>query len=245
MQQDGRNPTVIEAYGAYQVAVTPIFDPRVFAFLDAGGVYGVANVRGGGEYGRDWHLAGQKETKPNSWRDLIAVCEHLVTIGVTASAHLAITGGSAGGITVGRAMTERPDLFAAVVDRVGWANPIRYTAEQNGTDIEEWGPIIDARSFEVMYAMDSYHAVKDGVAYPAVLCQTGITDPRVAPWHMAKLAARLQAATSSNRPVLLRIDFDAGHGIGSTREQQDSLAADIWSFVLWQNGNPGSLGRQT
>jgi prolyl oligopeptidase len=239
MAADGTNPTLITAYGAYQSSSLPIFSPRLFAFLDAGGVYGVANVRGGGEYGRAWHLGGFKASKPNTWRDLIAVCEQLIHDRVTTPAHLAILGGSAGGITVGRAMTERPDLFAAVVNMVGWVNPLRYTAEQNVADIDEWGPIVDAESFRIMLAMDAYQSVIDGTRYPAVLCTTGVTDPRVAPWHMAKFAARLQAATASARPVLLRVDFDAGHGIGSTRTQADALYADAYSFVLWQTGARG------
>jgi prolyl oligopeptidase len=211
----------------------------LFPYLDVGGVYVTAHVRGGGEYGREWHKGGQKETKANTWNDLIAVCETLVADGITAPAHLAITGTSAGGITVGRAMVERPELFAAVISNVGWSNPIRYMAEQNVSDIDEWGPILDTESFRIMYDMDSYQALKPGVHYPAVLCVTGATDPRVAPWHVTKLAARLQAASASAKPILLRIDFEAGHGIGSTRSQSDALAADMHSFVLWQTGVKG------
>lgn len=239
MAANGANPTLATGYGAYQYSLTPRFSPSLLAFLDAGGVYCFANVRGGGEYGREWHKAGQKETKPNTWRDLIAVCETLVADKVTSPKRLAITGTSAGGITVGRAMTERPDLFAAVISNVGWSNPIRYTAEQNVSDIDEWGPMVDAASFRIMYDMDSYQAVKHGTPYPAVLCVTGATDPRVAPWHVAKFAARLQAATSSGNPVLLRVDFDAGHGVGSTRSQGDALATDMYAFVLWRTGAEG------
>jgi prolyl oligopeptidase len=239
LRRDGGNPTLITGYGAYQLSYTPFFSPDMLPFLDAGGVYVVANVRGGGEYGRDWHKAGQKATKPNTWRDLIAVCETMISDGVTAPEHLAVMGASAGGITVGRALTERPELFAAAISRVGWSNPIRYTAEQNVSDIDEWGPIVDADSFRIMLAMDSYQAVQDGAKYPAVLCTTGATDPRVAPWHATKFAARLQAATASGNPVLLRIDFDAGHGVGSTRSQTDELAADMYAFVLWRTGAAG------
>jgi len=239
LKAHGANPTLISAYGAYQSSSKPGFNPRIFPFLDAGGVYAVANVRGGGEYGREWHQAGRKATKANSWRDLIDVAETFVQERITAPAKLAIIGGSAGGMTVGRAMAERPDLFAAVINLVGWVNPIRYSAEQNVADIDEWGPITDAESFRIMYAMDAYHAVRKGVRYPAVLATTGITDPRVAPWHMAKYAARLQAATASGKPILLRVDFDAGHGIGSTRAQSDALYADAFAFVLSQTGARG------
>jgi len=236
---NGANPTLATGYGAYQSSATPRFSATLLPFLDAGGVYCNANVRGGGEYGREWHKAGQKATKANTWRDLIAVCEALIAERITSPQHLAISGTSAGGITVGRALTERPDLFAAAISNVGWTNPIRYVAEQNVADIDEWGPIVDAQSFKVMYDMDAYQAIKPGTPYPAVLCITGATDPRVASWHVAKFAARLQAATTSRNPILLRIDFDAGHGIGSTRTQSDALAADIYSFVLWRTGAKG------
>ena len=235
--RNGRNSTLLTAYGAYQASSTPGFMPRLLPFLDAGGVFVVANVRGGGEYGRAWHAAGQKETKPNTWRDLIAVSETLISEKVTASAHLAISGTSAGGITVGRAMTERPQLFAAVISNVGWSNPVRYVAEQNSAgDMVEWGSFETEAGFRGLLQMDSYQSVRDGTAYPAVLCVTGATDPRVAPFHAAKFAARLQAASSSGNPVLLRVDFEAGHGIGSTRSQGDALAADMYSFVLWRTG---------
>jgi prolyl oligopeptidase len=234
--RNGNCPTLMTAYGAYQYSFNPKFAPQILAFLDEGGVYVVGHVRGGGEYGRDWHKGGQKATKPNTWRDLIAVCQTLFMDRVTSPSHLAILGTSAGGITVGKALTERPDMFAAVIDNVGWTNPLRYVAEQNIADIEEWGPMVDADSFRIMHEMDAYQSVKDGTKYPAVLCVTGATDPRVAPWHVAKFAARLQVASASHKPVLLRVDFDAGHGIGSTRAQSDALAADMYAFVLWQTG---------
>ncbi len=239
LKPTGANPVFATGYGAYQYSATPRFSAALLPFLDAGGVYCNANVRGGGEYGREWHKAGQKATKPNSWRDLIAVCEALIADRITSPKHLAISGTSAGGIVVGRALTERPELFAAAISDVGWTNPIRYVAEQNVSDIDEWGPMVDAASFKVMYDMDAYQAIKPDTRYPAVLCVTGATDPRVAPWHVAKFAARLQAASSSGNPVLLRVDFDAGHGIGSTRTQRDALAADMYAFVLWRTGTKG------
>ena len=235
---DGRNPTWISAYGSYGLAAyTPSFAGRSLALVDAGGIVGYANVRGGGEYGREWHKAGQLANKPNTWRDLIAVCEELCAKKYTSPQHLAIGGRSAGGITVGRAMTERPDLFAAVTDGVGWSNPLRYVVEQNGYGEEpEWGVITEAAGYRALKSIDSYQAVKDGTPYPAVLLTTGVTDPRVAPFHVAKMTARLQAATSSGKPILLRVDYDAGHGIGSTRAQQDREAADTYAFLLWRTG---------
>jgi prolyl oligopeptidase len=238
LKRDGRNPAFISAYGSYGTAAyTPSFAARTLALIDQGVIVGYANVRGGGEYGRDWHRAGQLENKPNTWRDLIAVCEDMIAGGYTSPAHLAIGGRSAGGITVGRAMTERPGLFAAVVSGVGWHNPLRYVAEQNGYGEEpEWGAISDPAGYQALKKIDSYQAVKDHTGYPAVLLTTGVTDPRVAPFHPAKMAARLQAASVSGKPILLRVDFDAGHGMGSTRAQQDSEAADTYAFILWQTG---------
>jgi prolyl oligopeptidase len=241
LKRDARTPAWISAYGSYGLsAYTPAFAGKTLALIDAGFIVGYANVRGGGEYGREWHKAGQLTHKPNTWRDLIDVCEELCRMKYTAPSRLAIGGGSAGGITVGRAMEERPELFAAVIDRVGWSNPLRYVAEQNGYGEEpEWGAISEQAGYLALKSIDSYQHVKDGVPYPAVLLTTGVTDPRVAPFHVAKMAARPQAATRSHRPILLRVDFDAGHGIGSTRAQQDREALDTYAFLLWQTGVKG------
>ena len=241
LKRDGRTPAWISAYGSYGAAAyTPSFAGRTLALVDAGFIVGYANVRGGGEYGRPWHKAGQLANKPNTWRDLIAVCEHLCVEGWTAKQRLAIGGRSAGGITMGRAMTERPDLFAAVIDGVGWSNPMRYVVEQEGfTEEPEWGAISDPAGYRALKEIDSYQHVRDNVAYPAVLLTTGVTDSRVAPFHVAKMTARLQAATSSGKPILLRVDYDAGHGIGSTRGQQDREAVDTYAFLLWRTGAAG------
>jgi prolyl oligopeptidase len=237
LKRDGSAPAFIQGYGSYGISMTPSFAGRALALIDAGFIWGYANVRGGGEYGREWHKAGQLTNKPNTWRDLIVVCEHLCAERFTSPSRLAIGGRSAGGITVGRAMTERPDLFAAVVDGVGWSNPLRYVAEQNGYGEEpEWGAIAEEKGYRALKLIDSYQAVKDRTPYPAVLLTTGVTDPRVAPFHVGKMTARLQAATSSGKPILLRVDFDAGHGIGSTRTQQDNEAADTYAFLLWRTG---------
>jgi prolyl oligopeptidase len=238
LKRNGRAPAWISAYGSYGVAAyTPSFAGRTLALVAAGCIVGYAGVRGGGEYGRDWHKAGQLMNKPNTWRDLIDVCEELCAKKYASRERLAIGGRSAGGIAVGRAMTERPDLFAAVIDGVGWSNPLRYVAEPNGYGEEpEWGAISEEAGYRALKLIDSYQAVKDGVAYPAVLLTTGVNDPRVGPFHVAKMTARLQAATSSHKPILLRVEFDAGHGIGSTRAQQDREAADTYAFLLWQTG---------
>lgn len=238
--RDGSAPTLVEAYGAYQVTSSPAFDTRGIAFLDKGGVLVTAHVRGGGEYGKRWWQAGRKATKPNTWRDLIDCCEHLVRKGWTSPAKLAIIGGSAGGITMGRALTERPDLFAVVIPAVGCLNALRLEFTQNGPpNIEEFGTVTTEEGFKGLYAMDAMHHVVDGTRYPAVLLTHGMTDPRVEPWNSGKMAARLRAAASPDSgPILLRVDFNAGHGIGSTRSQSDEEFADIQSFILWQTGHP-------
>lgn len=246
LKRNGSHPTLVEAYGAYQISSEPwFFNGRLLAFLEQGGVFVTAHVRGGGEFGRRWWLAGQKQTKPNSWRDLIDCCQALIQKGWTSPSHLAITGTSAGGITVGRAMTERPELFAAVISDVGLSNPLRAEFSENGPgNIDEFGTIKEKQGFEGLWQMDAYQAVLDGVTYPATLLITGVNDPRVAPWQGAKMAARLQGVARSDHPVLLRVDFQAGHGLGSTRSQNDALQADNYAFVLWRTGHPAFQPRQ-
>lgn len=239
VEMNGRNPVLLEAYGSYGSSMTPRFRSSVLPFLDRGGVYVLASVRGGGEFGRDWHYAGKGETKANTWRDAIAVGEDLVRTRVTSPAHMTLLGTSAGGVMVGSAVNERPDLFAGAIANVGFMNPVRYVSEQNFADIEEWGgPIADAKSFRTMYDLDPYQHIKPGVKYPATLVVSGINDPRAATFHSAKYAARMAASTASGEPVLLRIDFDAGHGMGSSRDQLDRTWADMYGFVLWQGGVP-------
>ena len=238
--RNGRHPTLVNAYGSYQIVNSPRFDPRRIAFLEQGGVLVTAHVRGGGEYGKRWWKAGQKLTKPHTWRDLIDCCEALIKEGWTGKRFLAIQGGSAGGITVGRALTERPDLFAVVISNVGVSNALRAEFSQNGPpNIDEFGTIKERDGFIGLRQMDALLAVRDGTRYPAVLLTTGMTDPRVEPWQAAKMAARLQKATASKNPVLLRVTFDAGHGLGSTRTQLDDEFADEFAFVLWRTGRDG------
>lgn len=240
LKLDGSNPTLLEAYGSYGIVYSPIYNSRLIPFLDRGGVYVVAAVRGGGEFGRAWHEAGRAANKANTWRDAIDVAEALIKSGLTTKQHLALIGTSAGGVMIGGAVNERPDLFAAAIANVGFMNPIRYVAEQNFTDIEEWGgPIADAASFKTMFDLDPYNHIRPGTAYPATLVVSGINDPRAATFHGAKYAARMAAATNSGQPVLLRIDFDAGHGFNSARSQLDATWTDIYSFVLWKTGAPG------
>ena len=236
---DGSHPTRLEGYGAYGISFDPFFDPTLLAWLERGGVYAVAHVRGGGEYGEDWHLAGKQLTKPNTWKDFIACAQYLIDQKYTSASRLAIEGGSAGGITIGRSITERPDLFAAAIDGVPMSDVVRSEFTPNGPpNIPEFGTVKTQDGFKALYEMSAYAHVKDGTAYPAVMITTGINDPRVASWQPAKMAARLQAATTSGKPVLLRVDYDAGHGMGSTKSQRQELNADEWSFELWQFGVP-------
>jgi prolyl oligopeptidase len=236
---DGTNPTLLSGYGSYGITSEPYYQASRLAWLERGGVYAVANVRGSGVYGQDWYLAGKKENKPNTWKDLIACAEYLIAQKYASKERLGIIGGSAGGITVGRAMTERPELFAAVVPLVGVLDMVRAETTANGVpNIPEFGTVKKEDEFRALLAMSSYHHVKDGAAYPAVLLIHGVNDPRVEWWESAKMAARLQAATSSGKPVLLDLDYDAGHGIGSTKLQRQRQAADYYSFLLWQTGHP-------
>jgi prolyl oligopeptidase len=232
----GKAITVIEAYGSYGISELADFSSRRATFMKEGITYGVCHVRGGGELGDAWRLAGKDDKKPNTWRDLIACADDLVARGITDPSRLFIIGGSAGGITMGRAMEERPELFAGVLDLVPAANTLRAEFSPNGPpNVPEFGTIKTLAGFKNLYAMDSVINVKPGVAYPPVMISTGLNDPRVSPWEPAKFAAALKAAGDPN-PVLLRIDAQAGHGIGSTRSQGDSLNADQIAFVFWRAG---------
>jgi len=236
---DGTNPTIVYGYGAYGITDNPFFSPRVYAWLERGGVYAIAHVRGGGAFGEEWHYAGRKVTKPNTWKDGIAVAEWLIANRYTSRERIGIYGGSAGGIFVGRAITERPDLFAAAVPGVGVMDVVRMEASANGVaNIPEFGTIKNEEEFRALLAMSSYHHIKEAQKYPAVMLVHGVNDTRVDVWQSAKFASRLAAAQSQGKPVLMRLDYDLGHGGGGTRNQQQAQIADIWSFFLWQFGVP-------
>lgn len=239
LRRDGSNPTILSGYGAYGHSTPMQFTTTNLAWLKRGGIMAVAHVRGGGTFGKAWHHAGRKVTKPNTWKDFLACAEYLVRKGYTSSAHLAARGGSAGGILIGRAITERPDLFVAANIAVGCTDMMRFEMSRNGPpNVPEFGSRADPDEFRGLLAMSTLHHVFDGTPYPAVLFTHGINDPRVEPWQSFKAAARFQAATTSGRPVLLRIDHEAGHGIGSTRSQRHAEIADVQAFILWQCGDP-------
>jgi prolyl oligopeptidase len=241
LRMDGANPTLLEGYGAYGISENPYFDPIMLAWYEKGGVHAVCHARGGGEYGEEWHLAGKGPNKPNTWRDFLACAQYLIEHRYTSAAHLAGTGTSAGGILIGRAITERPDLFAAAIDKVGVSDTLRFELTQNGqTNIPEFGSTKTESGFKDLYAMSAYEHIEHGARYPAVLLETGINDARVDPWQMAKMSARLQAATTSQKPVLLRVDYAGGHGgLGANQKQRYESLADEWSFLFWQLGVAG------
>ena len=237
---DGSHPTLITGYGSFGISSDASFSPFVQPWLDQGGVFAVAHVRGGGELGQAWHEGGKIATKQNTITDFIACAEELVRRGYTTSARLDGMGTSGGGILIGGAITRRPDLFRAALIRVGLTNTLRMENTEGGPgNTPEFGTVKNPQQFPFILKMDAFHQVRDGTPYPAVLLTGGFNDPRVAVWIPAKMAARLQAATSSKRPVLFRVEFDAGHGMGSTRRQQDEEWADSLAFLLWQDGAPG------
>jgi prolyl oligopeptidase len=236
---DASHPTLYEGYGAYGISYDPYFDPRTLAWLEKGGVWAIVHVRGGGEFGESWHNAGRKETKEHTIDDMVAAAQFLIQQGYTSPAHLAVRGTSAGGIGVGGAIVQHPELFVAAIDNVGATDLLRFQTTQGGAaNVPEFGDVTDPADFKYLYAVSPYQHVVDGTKYPAVLGITGANDPRVPYWIVAKMIARLQAASTSARPILLRVDFDEGHGLGSSRPQQERLMADQFSFVLWQSGDP-------
>ena len=222
---DGSNPTLLYAYGSYGISSDPGFSASRMAFLERGGVLAYAHVRGGGEYGEEWHLAGKDAKKVNTITDFIDCARWLVAQKYTSPGKLGARGGSAGGITMGGAIDRAPELFAAVLDEIPVSDQLRIETTPNGPpNIPEFGSVKTEAGFKNLYATSAVHHVVKGTEYPAVMLTTGINDPRVDPWQAAKMAATLQDATSSTRPILLRVDYDGGHGlIGGSRTQAVAL----------------------
>lgn len=237
LRRSGDNPTLLTGYGSYGISMTPFYLPHMKAWYDLGGVLAVAHIRGGGEYGKEWHLAGKGLNKGNTINDFIAAAEYLIAEQYTRPGRLAGEGGSAGGITTGGALVRRPDLWAVMVMQVPVNNALRAEFTPNGPpNIFEFGSVTTEEGFRGLHIMDAYTQVRDGVAYPAVLLTAGANDPRVAIWQAAKMAARLQVATSSGKPVLLRVEFQGGHGMGSTQQQFNEEYADEFAFLCQQMG---------
>jgi prolyl oligopeptidase len=232
--KDGSHPTWLDGYGGYGITIDPNFVPTRLAWIEQRGVWAFCHARGGGELGESWHKDGMLLKKQHTIDDMIACGQWLVDNRYTTASRLGGEGTSNGGITIGGAITQRPDLFAAALIRVGVSNPLRFEETENVLNIPEYGSVKTEDGFKGLFAMDPYLHVKDGTKYPAILLTTGATDPRVAPWQVTKMAARLQAATASGKPVLLRIDYDAGHGMGSTAAQRDEELADEEAFLLSQ-----------
>ena len=239
LKKNGQNPVFFYGYGAYGTSMTPFFSPEVLLWTKYGGIFAVAHVRGGGELGDQWYRGGYKTTKPNTWKDLIACAEYLVNENYSSTKKISICSGSAGGILIGRAMTERPDLFAVAIPTVGCLNPLRAEESPNGpVNVPEFGTVKDSIECMALIEMDSYLHLKDGVKYPATLITAGMNDPRVIAWQPAKFAARLEAANASDKPILFWTDFEAGHGIGNTKTKTFESLADALSFSFWQTGHP-------
>lgn len=237
LPRDGNRPTLLLAYGSYGISLPAYFRPEMLAWYERGGVWAIAHVRGGGEYGREWHEAGWKLNKENTITDFIACAEYLIAQGYTRSSRLAGEGGSAGGIPSGGALVRRPDLWAVMVMHVALTNALRSELGENGPiNVPEFGTVKTEEGFRSLQIVDAYANVQDGVAYPAVLLTAGLNDPRIDLWQATKMTARLQAATTSGKPVLLRVQTDAGHGIGTTKHQADAELADELAFLLQQFG---------
>ncbi len=240
---DGTNPTILYAYGGYAVSEVPRFAASRRVWLERGGVYAVANIRGGGEYGEQWHRDGMLLLKQNDYDDFYAAARRLVETGYTSPRRLAIVGGSNGGLLMGAALTQHPEAYRAVASFVGVYDMLRVENTPNGAfNVTEYGSVKDPAQFAALYAYSPLHHVADGTAYPAVLLITGENDPRVDPWHSRKFAARLQAATSSGLPVLLRTSTSSGHGIGSALDEVIGEYADEYAFLLHELGVPPAAG---
>jgi prolyl oligopeptidase len=236
---NGKNPTLLTGYGGFNVSLTPDFRGARFAWLEHGGVFVIANLRGGAEFGEDWHRAGMLDKKQNVFDDFAAAAEFLIAQKYTDRDHLAIQGGSNGGLLMGAALTQRPDLFRAVVCQVPLLDMLRYQNFQIAKLwIPEYGSSEDPKQFDWLYAYSPYHHVKEGAEYPAILFMTADTDTRVDPMHAKKMAALMQAEAangkSRERPILLRVDTKAGHGAGKPIAKQIDDYVDIYSFLFWQ-----------
>jgi len=236
IEKNGKNPTLLTGYGGFNISSTPAFSRSTYLWMEHGGIFAVANLRGGAEFGEEWHRAGMLEKKQNVFDDFIAAGEYLIAQKYTDKDHLAIQGGSNGGLLMGAMITQRPDLFRAVICQVPLLDMLRYQNFQIAKLwIPEYGSADDANQFHWLYAYSPYHHVKPGVEYPAILFMTGDTDTRVDPMHAKKMAALLQAeaknGASPQKPILLRIETKAGHGAGKPTAKIIEEAADRWAFL--------------
>ncbi|MHC1762772.1 MAG: prolyl oligopeptidase family protein [Verrucomicrobiia bacterium] len=232
---DGTHPTLLYGYGGYGISITPTYIPALVVWLEMGGVYASANLRGGGEYGEPWHLAGTRLQKQNVFDDFIAAAEYLVRAGYTEPKRLAIYGRSNGGLLVGAVLNQRPELFGAALPGVGVMDMLRYhTASANARQwSSDYGLSENPEEFKALHAYSPYHNIKPSTCYPPTLVTTADRDDRVVPWHSFKYAARLQQAQSCDHPILIRIETRAGHGAGKPTWMQIEDRADQWAFLAW------------
>jgi prolyl oligopeptidase len=237
LKLDGNNPVYLYGYGGFDISLTPSFSPANLAWLEMGGVYAVANLRGGGEYGEDWHQAGMKLKKQNVFDDFIAAAEWLIGDKYTRKEKLSIGGGSNGGLLVGACVTQRPDLYGATLPAVGVMDMLRFHKFTIGWAwTSDYGSADDADEFKALYAYSPLQNIKPGTKYPPTLITTGDHDDRVVPAHSFKFAATMQAAQSGDNPVLIRIETRAGHGAGKPTSKQIEEAADKWAFLVKELG---------
>jgi prolyl oligopeptidase len=237
LEPRGKTPTLLTGYGGFNISQTPTFNANRMLLLENDGLLAVANLRGGGEYGQDWHRGGMLGKKQNVFEDFIAAAQWLVGSKYTDRDHLAIQGGSNGGLLVGAVMTQRPDLFKAVCCHVPLLDMVRYHKFLIARLwVAEYGSAEDAEQFRWLHAYSPYHRVKDGTAYPATLLTAAEADGRVDALHARKMVARLQAASSSDQPILLRQETRAGHGAGKPRVKVLDEQTDVWSFLFAQLG---------
>ena len=234
---DGSTPALLYAYGGYGHSMRPVFDFENRLWFDRGGIYIVANIRGGGEFGEEWHLAGNLTKKQNVFDDFAACAQHLITRGYTRPEKLAVEGGSNGGLLMGAFLTQHPALARAVVAHVGLYDMLRVELDPNGAfNVTEFGTVKDPAQFRALHAYSPYHNVKDGTKYPAVFLLAGETDGRVNPAHSRRMTARLQAATASDNPILVRLSADSGHGMGTGLTEKIAQQADVFAFLFDQLG---------
>jgi prolyl oligopeptidase len=240
MKRDGQNPTLLYGYGGYGISMSPNFEFTRRLWFDHGGVYVVANIRGGGEFGEDWHRAGNLTKKQNVFDDFAAAAEYLIKEKYTRPEKLAILGGSNGGLLMGAMITQHPDLMRAVVSQVGIYDMLRVELAPNGAfNVTEFGTVKNPEQFKALYAYSPYHHVVDGTKYPSILMMTGANDGRVAPYHSRKMIARLDEANKSENPILLRTSSGTGHGIGTALNERIKQLADIYGFLFAQLGMTG------
>jgi prolyl oligopeptidase len=233
IELDGTNPTLLYGYGGFNISLTPWFSASRVPWMEMGGIYAVANLRGGGEYGEQWHEAGTKLNKQNVFDDFIAAAEFLQKEGYTQSDKLAIEGGSNGGLLVGATLLQRPDLFAAALPAVGVLDMLRYHLFTIGRHWSgDYGTAEDPEQFAALYAYSPVHNAAPNVSYPATLITTGDHDDRVVPAHSFKFAAALQAAQAGPSPILIRIETRAGHGAGKPTQMRIDEVADKYAFLL-------------